>query len=383
MRHIRRLLIVVICTQLSSFTLAPPIQAASPTSLTAHASQSVIGPSGATIALTGRLLVSSASSPGARRLSVQQRMPGTTTWRPHVRITTNRHGRYTLPIQLTQPAELRVLYSGDKRRTPATSPIVRVVQRPKVVAELRFPHPGQLNDIGTLRGSVEPNMSDRQLLIQRKDRGLWRSVDTVDVDRDGTFRALVSPGRVGWSVYRVKLPPSGAYLAAYSADLPILVADPLDDFYARERQLAIAYCEALGDQIRFLTSLGGAARPALVFVGKLMGDMSVVGCINDPRAISDMFHNFGKYLGEYFIDLGVDAIARGSWERIIDDILAKLRVDLEPFLEYLKNLFNNWLMDAVEALLNAMNACFASHPFPAWECSLWPQIRALQAHLLR
>jgi hypothetical protein len=209
MRHVQRSLIAVVCMQLLTFTLGPTHIRSITHGVDREYLRERHRPMGARITLTGRLIVNGASSAASRRLRIQQRVLGTKTWRRLVWVITDRSGRYKIPIELTQPAELEVVYSGDKRRAPATSRVVQVVQRPEIIAGFQFPHPGQLNDIGTLRGSVEPNMFGRQLLVQRKDRGLWRSVDKVDIDRDGTFSTLVVPGQVGRSVYRVKLPPSG------------------------------------------------------------------------------------------------------------------------------------------------------------------------------
>jgi len=140
--------------------------------------------------------------------------------------------------------------------------------------------------------------------------------------------------------------------------------------------LRLSFCLAIGNALKTFAPLGGPAYAAAVTFASTTYKQS--NCYN--RSISQsLWAGLVDALWAYGVDKFLDGAADAAWGPLLDALLSKVRLTAIGLDQVAKNLFNSWLLQDVQRVLDNAVECFRTHKFPALECAYAPAENALLA----
>jgi lipoprotein-anchoring transpeptidase ErfK/SrfK len=190
-----------------------------PADLTLVAKPAVVG-FGRHAVLSGTL-----SLPGAP-VTLLRRRASDADWVAVKSATTGAGGAFTFDPAPPVNTDYRVAFAGDETHAPAAAD-VRVLVRPRLTTD--FPtglSTVWLGDEVRLRGAVAPAHPGAEVLIERRQDGVWGPFATVTLRDDSTFVLPWKPDAFGFYHLRLRTAADADHAAVASAATRVIVNRP-------------------------------------------------------------------------------------------------------------------------------------------------------------
>lgn len=170
---------------------------------------------GSPVTLTMRLAQAGGGGLTGRKVTLQKRAVGSTSYTTVGTYTTGTDGRVTLTAKPAVNTYYRLSYTApDAATLSATAVTTRVDVRPKVTAALS----GR-----TVSARVTPAHAGQHVYLQRLVSGVWRNVTSKPLSSTGAASFTITPPGRGTWYYRVHKPADADHVAGASATLTLRV----------------------------------------------------------------------------------------------------------------------------------------------------------------
>jgi len=178
---------------------------------------------GTTATVSGKLTTTSGAAVAGKKVNLQWRPAGTTTWRTVTSGTTSSTGTVSLRYAPGSNGSFRLAAPSSWSYLSSVSASVTTLVRWRVSASFSDATVARGTTV-RLTGKVAPIRTGTTVQRQRYVNGSWTTVASTTVRSDGTYAFSFTPNTAGTYTYRVVVPGTSLNATGYSATLKLYVS---------------------------------------------------------------------------------------------------------------------------------------------------------------